>query len=90
MVHRPGIYYHYKKLVSCKQKINGSGLGGVQSDVFSKYWPLGMSRIDGYSYTKRFVPCNESESDFRIFEKENVQLTLKQKNQMFHRAEIFR
>ena len=28
-----------------------------------------MSRIDGYSYTKRFLPFNESESDFRIFEK---------------------
>ena len=37
---------------------------------------LGMSRIDGYSYTKRFLPCNESESDFRIFKKKPVQLTL--------------
>ena len=48
-----------------------------------------MSRIDVYSYTKRFLPFNESESDFRIFEKKPVQLTLKRKNQMFHHAEIF-
>ena len=38
---------------------------------------LGMSRIDGYSYTKRFLPCNESESDFRIFEKKNCPTHLK-------------
>ena len=49
---------------------------------------LGMSRIDGYSYTKRFLPFNESESDFRILKK-TVQLTSKRKNQMFHHAEIF-
>ena len=48
-----------------------------------------MSRIDRYSYTKRFLPYNESKSDFQIFEKKPVQLTLQQKNQMFHQEEIF-
>ena len=43
-----------------------------------------MSQIDGYSYTKRFLPYNESKSDFRILKKKPVQLTLEQKNQMFH------
>ena len=38
---------------------------------------VGMSRIDAYSYTKRFLPCNESESDFRIFEKKNCRTHLK-------------
>ena len=49
-----------------------------------------MSRIDAYLYTKRFLLCNESESDFRILKKKTVQLTLKQKNEMFHHEEIFR
>ena len=30
---------------------------------------VGMSRIDGYSYTKRFLPYNKSKSDFRILKK---------------------
>ena len=38
---------------------------------------LGLLRIDGYSYTKRFLPCNEPESDFRTFGKKTVQLPLK-------------
>ena len=43
----------------------------------SKVSRLGMSRIDGYSYTKRFLPCNESESGFRIFEKKTCPTHLK-------------
>ena len=33
---------------------------------------VGMSRIDGYSYTKWFLPYNESKSDFRIFKKKTL------------------
>ena len=28
------------------------------------HYKLGTLRIDGYSYTKYFLPCNESERDF--------------------------
>ena len=42
-----------------------------------------MSRIDGYSYTKRFLPFNESESDFRIFEKKLSNSPQKEKIKCF-------